>query len=131
MNSIVRDDPNPFEQIFNHYADRLSDASGAAPACSFGRSAKRIREALLEDVAVLILRLDDVQLVGGDVAVHLFEIAYCHLHHAGAVRFVSALRERLQRCADSSVAASNARSDFRERSAWWGMPVARASELRK
>ena len=69
MNSIVRDDPNPFEQIFNHYADRLSDASGAARLARLGRSAKRIRDALLEDVAVLIRRLDDVQIVGGDLPI--------------------------------------------------------------
>jgi hypothetical protein len=60
------------------------------------RSAKRIPTSLLDDLAALVAKIEDVQLVRGDIATHLFDLAYC-----GA------------RCHDA------------ERTNWWGMALAR------
>jgi hypothetical protein len=36
-------------------------------------------------------RLDDVQLVGDDIAIHLIEVGYCDARYANATAFASAL----------------------------------------
>jgi hypothetical protein len=65
------------------------------------------------------------RLVGDDIALHLIEVGYCDARYADAVAFVSALRKRLQRYVDDPQVASDARSDFRERVAWWHMALGR------
>jgi hypothetical protein len=49
----VSDEPNPFETIFNHYAERLRDAPGAAGLARLARTAKFIPDALLAHLATL------------------------------------------------------------------------------
>jgi hypothetical protein len=83
----------------------------------------------LDDLATLITKIDDVQLVGNDIAIHLIEIAFCDGRCADAVAFASALRKRLRHYADDPHAAQNTRGVFRERVAWWQMAVSRAAEL--
>ncbi|WP_024506587.1 hypothetical protein [Bradyrhizobium sp. ARR65] len=51
----------------SHFAGRLRDAPGAARLAHLARTAKRIPEPVLADLAALIAQLDHVQLVGFDV----------------------------------------------------------------
>jgi len=123
------DEPNPFERIFTHYADRLRDAPGAGRLARLARTARRIPEPLLAELTALIVQLDDVQLSGNDIAIHLIEVGYCDARYADAVAFVSALGKRLQRYVDNPLAASDARGDFHECVKWWRMALGRAAEL--
>ncbi|RXG86143.1 hypothetical protein [Bradyrhizobium zhanjiangense] len=125
----MRDEPNAFEKIFGHFAKRLHDAPGAARLARLAQTAKRIPEPLLDDLAALILQLDDVQLVDGDVALNLIEVGFCDVRYTDAVAFASALKTRLQGYVDDPRVASNARGDFRDRVAWWHMALSRAAEL--
>jgi hypothetical protein len=127
----VRDDQNQLEQIFTRYADWLSGAPGAARLTRLAKSSKFIDDGLLSHLAELIERLDDVQLTGDDIAIHLIEVGYCDARYANATTFISALAARLQGYSDNPIAASDARGDFRERIAWWSMAVSRAAKLSK
>jgi hypothetical protein len=126
---VVPDDPNPFEQIFTHFADRLGDAPGAARLARLAQTAKRIPEPLLEHLAELIVRLDDVQLIGNGIFLNLIEVSHCDARYTDATAFASALAERLQRYLDKPLAADSAREVFRERTAWWRMALSRAGDL--
>jgi hypothetical protein len=124
----VRNHPNPFEQIFGHFADRLRDAPGESRLARLARTAKHIPEPLLMRLTALVLQIGDPRFVGDDIAVHLFEVSRCDARYSDATAFVSALSERLQ-LPQQSTAASNARNVFRERVAWWRMALSRAGEL--
>jgi len=125
----VRDDPNPFEQIFGHYAERLHDAPGARVLARLAQTAKRIPEPLLARLTALVLQIDDAQFIGNDIAVHLFEVSHCDARCVDATVFVSALGDRLQRYIDNPIAANNARAVFSERVAWWRTALSCAGEL--
>jgi hypothetical protein len=130
LSRTVPDEPNnPFEKIVSHYAERLAEAPGAARLARLARSARRAPEPLLDDVTALILQVDDVELVGADISLHLFDLAYSDAKCVGAVHFLAALRMRLQRYVDDPRAASAARSEFRERVGRWRMALGRAAEL--
>jgi hypothetical protein len=118
---------NPFETIFARYAEQLSDAPGASRITRLAETAKRIPEPVLDGLAELILRLDDVQLVGDDIALHLIEVGFCNARYSSAVDFVSALRTRLHRYVREPRLASNTRAAFKERHAWWRMALGRAA----
>jgi hypothetical protein len=120
---------NPLEQIFHRYAERLGNAPGASQLARLARSSKLIDPELLAHLAELIERLDDVQLVGNDIASHMFEVSHCSARYVNANAFVAALAKRLQRYIDNPVAASNARGDLRERVGWWKTALAKAGEL--
>ena len=107
------------------------DARGAARVARLAKTAARIPEPLLYDLATLITQLDDVQLVGNDMAIHLIEVGFCEARYADAVEFASALRSRLRRYVRSPQMAEAAREEFRERVGWWRMALGRAFELRK
>jgi hypothetical protein len=123
------DEPNPFEKMFTHFAERLRDAPGTTRLARLARTAKGIPEPLLADLTTLILQLDDVQLVGNDIALHLIEVGFCDAKYANAADFASALRIRLQDYVRDPRVASNARGDFKDRVAWWRMALGRAAEL--
>jgi hypothetical protein len=122
---------NPFEEILNRYADWLKGAPYAGRLAGLARSSKFIDHGLLAHLAELIEELDDVQLAGDDIAIHLIEAGYCGARYANATAFASALAARLRRYIDNPIAASCARGDFRERIAWWTMAVSRAAKLSK
>jgi hypothetical protein len=109
----------------------LRDAPGAARVARLAKTAKRIPARLLDDLAALVIQLDDTELVGGDIAIHLVEVGYCDARYAGAVHFASALKTRLQRYIRDPEVAADARNSFRERVGWWKMALGRAFELRK
>jgi len=67
----------------------------------------------------LITQLDDVQLVGNDIAIHLIEVGFCDARYADAIDFASALRSRLRRYVHLPEVAEAARQDFRKRIGWW------------
>jgi hypothetical protein len=73
---------------------------------------------LLDDLSALVIQLDDTELVGGDIAIYLVEVAYCNVRYADAIEFASALRSRLWRYARSPEVAEAAREDFRKRIGW-------------
>jgi hypothetical protein len=74
-------------------------------------SGKRVPEPLLADLTALVVQLDDVQLVGDDIGLHLIEVGFCDARYADAVHFVSALGKRLQRYVDNPRSASAVRDD--------------------
>jgi hypothetical protein len=125
----VADEPNPFEKMFTHFAERLRDAPGAARLARLAKTARRIPEPLLADLTALVVQLDDVQLVGDDIGLHLIDVGYCDARCANAVDFVSALKARLERYVDNPRTANAARDDFRERVAWWRIALGRAAEV--
>jgi hypothetical protein len=86
---------------------------------------------LLDDLEALVIQLDDTELVGGDIAIHLVEIGYCNARYHDAIDFASVLRSRLRRYVRSPDVAEAAREDFRKRIGWWKMALGRAFELRK
>jgi hypothetical protein len=88
----VADDPNPLEDILRFHAEKFRGAPYAARVARLARTAARIPASLLDDLAALILQLDDVQLVGNDVAFQLVEVGFCDARNADAVEFASALR---------------------------------------
>src|SRR5690348_11841283 len=95
-NCVVSDDPNnPLEEIFSHYAEHLDDAPYASRLVRLAKTAKRIPETLMDDLAGLIVQLDDVALVGNDISVALLDVGYCDTRYPDAVAFASALKMRL------------------------------------
>ena len=78
----------------------------------------------MDDLAALVIQLDDTELVGGDIAIHLIEIGNARYHDA--IDFASALRLRLRRYIRSPQVAEAAREDFRKRIGWWKMALGRA-----
>jgi hypothetical protein len=127
----VADDPNPLETILRFHAEKFRGAPGAARVARLAKTAAHIPEPLLNDLATLITQVDDTELVGGDIAIHLVEVGYCNARYAGAVHFASALKTRLQRYVREPREASAARAEFRERVAWWRMALGRSFDLRK
>ena len=121
-------EPNPFEAIFARYAEQLSDAPGAARITRLAKTAKRIPEPIMDDLTALVVQLD-VQLVRDDIALHLIEVGFCNARYSSTVDFVSALRTRLHRYVREPRLASNTRTAFKERHAWWRMAQGRAAEL--
>jgi hypothetical protein len=115
--------------MFTHFAERLRDAPGAGRLARLARTAKRVPETLLTDLTALIAQLDDVPLVGADIALSLIDVAFCDVKYSDALAFAVALRTRLQEYVRDSRVADNARSDFRDRVAWWKMALGRAAEL--
>ena len=102
----------------------------ALPGMSgLARTAKRIPGPVLDDLTALVLQLNDAQLVGDDIALHLIDVGFCDARYADAVEFVSALRMRLQRYVREPRVARDARGSFKERVAWWRMALGRAAEL--
>ena len=91
------------------------DAPGAARVARLARTAACIPEPLLDDLEALVIQLNDTELVGGDIAIHLVEIGYCNARYHDAVAFASALRSRLRRYVRSPGVAEAAREDFRKR----------------
>ncbi|MGY8634288.1 hypothetical protein RAD15_17570 [Bradyrhizobium sp. 14AA] len=128
-NSIVREEPNALEKVFAHFAERLRDAPGAKRLARLARTAGRIPEPLLEDLTALMLQVDDVQLVGSDIALHLIEVGFCDVSYADAADFASELRTRLRDYVRDPRVASNARGDLKDCVAWWSMALGRAAEL--
>lgn len=127
--STVVTEANPIEKIFTHFAERLRDAPGAARLARLVRTATHVPEPLLDDPDKLIVQLDDVQLVGDDIALSLIDVGFCGVKYADATAFASALEKRLRRYLDDPRAALDARGDFMERNAWWRFALARAAEL--
>jgi len=127
----VANDQNPLEEILCFHAEKFRHAPGAAGVARLARTAARIPEPLLDDLATLITELDDVALVGNDLALHLVDVAYCGVRVGDAVDFASALRARLRRYLRNPKVADAAREDFRERVGWWKMALGRAFELRR
>jgi hypothetical protein len=123
------DEPNPFQSIFVHFAEQLRDAPGAARLARLARTAKRVPGPVLDDLTALVLQLNDPQLAGDDIALHLIDVAFCDARYVDAVEFVCELRARLKRYVREPRVASDARGSFRERTAWWRMALARAAEL--
>jgi hypothetical protein len=117
----MADDPNPLEEILRFHAEKFRGSPYAGRVARLARTAKRIPAPLLDDLATLITQLDDVQLVGNDLTIHLIEVGFCDARYADAVEFASALRTRLQRYIRSAQVAEAAREDFRERVGWWKM----------
>jgi hypothetical protein len=107
------------------------DAPGAARVARLARTAARIPAPLLDDLATLVIQLDDTELVGGDIAIHLVEVGYCNARYHDAIDFASALRLRLRRYIRSPQVAEAAREEFRERAGWWRIALGRAFELRQ
>jgi len=97
------------------------DAPGAARVARLARTAACIPEPLLDDLEALVIQLNDTELVGGDIAIHLVEIGYCNARYHDAVAFASALRSRLRRYVRSPGVAEAAREDFKKRIGWWRM----------
>jgi hypothetical protein len=127
----MADDPNPLETILREHATRFRSAPYASRVARLAKTAARIPAPLLDDLAMVITQLADVELVGNDMALHLVEVAYCDARYADAVEFVSALRSRLRRYVRSPEVAKAARQEFRQRAGWWRMALGRAFELRK
>ena len=121
------DDRNPLQQIFDAFAEQLNDAPGAA---RLARTAKFIPGALIDEVATLILRINDVQLIGNDLSAHLFDVGYCSSKYVDAAQFAAALRRRLETYLDAEE-ARYARLHFQERVAWFRMAISRAGKLSK
>jgi hypothetical protein len=84
---------------------------------------------LLADIEELVLQVDDVQLVGDDVAIYLLDVGFCDARCADATGFATALKARLQRYLDNPLAAKDARGSLKERVAWWRMALSRAGGL--
>jgi hypothetical protein len=126
----VPDEPsNPFEKIIVRFAEQLHDAPGAARLARLAKTVRRIPEPVLDDLAALITQLNDAQLVGDDIAVHLIEVGYCDAKYSDATEFTCALRTRLQRYIREPRVANNERGDLKERISWWRMALGRAAEL--
>jgi hypothetical protein len=119
----VADDPNPLEDIFRFHAGKFRNAPGAARVARLAKTAKPIPAQLLDDLSALVIQLDDTELVGGDIAIHLIEVGFCGARYANAVEFASALRTRLRRYVRSPELAVAAREEFRERIGWWRMAL--------
>jgi hypothetical protein len=120
---------NPLERIIAHFAEQLHDAPGAGRLARLAKTAKRIPDQLIAELEALIEKLDDVPLVGNDIACALIDVSRCEARYADAVEFATALKARLQRYVDNPIAAKDARGSFRERVAWWRMALSRAGEL--
>jgi hypothetical protein len=71
----------------------------------------------------MVIQLDDTELVGGDIAIHLVEIGYCNARYHDAIDFASVLRSRLRRYVRSPDVAEAARAEFRERVGFWRMAL--------
>ena len=125
------DDCNPLETILKDHAVRFQRAPYASRVARLARMAASIPDPLIDDLAELILQLDDTELVGNDLALHLVDVAYCGVRVGDAVDFASALRARLRRYLRNPKVADAAREDFRERVGWWKMALGRAFELRR
>jgi hypothetical protein len=80
-------------------------------------------------VARLILRLNDTPLVGNDIALHLFDVAFCEARYADATQFVAQLKRRLRRYIDKPAEAEWAPQHYKERVGWWHMALGRAAAL--
>lgn len=126
---MVPDQSNPIEKILTHFAERLRDAPGARRLVHRSKTARRIPEPLLADLTALIVQLDDVQLIGSDIALELIDIACCETRHADAAAFARTLKQHLRRDIDRPLAAKAARAEFAARVAWWRMALDRAAEL--
>jgi hypothetical protein len=127
----MADDANSLETILSDHAVRFRAAPYASRVARLSKTAKRIPATLLDDLATLITQLDDLQLVGNDMAIHLIEVGFCDARYADATEFASALRSRLRRYVRLPEVADAAREDLRERIGWWRMALGRAFELRK
>jgi hypothetical protein len=125
----VSDDLNSFVQIFERYAEALDDAPHASRLARLARTATRVPDALLDDLAELIVRLDDVVLVGNDISVALLDVGFCDVKFADATAFSLALKRRLHSYVEDPEVAASARGNLKERAAWWRMALGRAGEL--
>jgi hypothetical protein len=125
------DDCNPLETILKDHAVRFQRAPYASRVARLARTAASIPEALIDDLAELIVQLDDTELVGNDLALHLVDVAYCGVRVVDAVDFASAFRSRLQRYLRSPEVAEAARENFTPRIGWWKAAIGRAFETRK
>jgi hypothetical protein len=114
-------DSNPLQTILNDHAVRFQRAPYASRIARLAKTASRIPESLIDDLAELILQLADTELVGNDLALHLVEVAYCDVRIGDAVDFAVALRSRLRRYIRNPEAAVAVREDFRRRIGWWRM----------
>src|SRR6516165_9924591 len=75
--NTMADDPNPLEEILRFHAEKFRGSPYAGRVARLARTAKRIPAPLLDDLATLITQLDDVQLVGNDLTIHLIEVGFC------------------------------------------------------
>jgi len=101
---VNNNDTNSFVAIFEY-----DDAPYASRLARLARTAKDVPDALLDDVAELIVRLDDVQLVVGDVAIALLDVGYCDKRYHDAFDFADALKRRLERYLQNPDEAARAR----------------------
>jgi hypothetical protein len=127
----VADESNPLERILRDHAVRFRGAPYASRVARIARTAACIPEPLINDLAELILQLDDTELVGNDLALHLVDVAYCGVRVGDAIDFATALRTRLRRYVRLPEVAEAAREDFRSRIGWWKAALGRAFETRK
>lgn len=125
----MSDDLNAFQQIFDHYAEVFHDAPGARKLERLAKTAGRIPEPLLDDLAASVVKLDDVQLVGSDIHLALIDVGYCEARYHDATMFASGLRRRLESYVDKPDEAASMRQHYRERTSWWRMALRRAGEL--
>jgi len=117
----VPDDLNPLEDILRFHAQKFRGAPDAARVAQLARTAKRIPAPLMDDLVALVIQLDDVELVGNDMALHIVEVAHCDARYTDAVEFASALRARLRRYVRLPEVAKAAREGFRKRIGRWRM----------
>jgi hypothetical protein len=125
------DDSNPLETILRFHAEKFRNSPGAARVARLAKTAGSIPDPLIDDLAELIVQLDDTELVGNDLALHLVDVAYCGVRVGDAVGFAAAFRSRLQRYLRSPEVAESAREDFAPRIAWWKAAIGRAFEIRQ
>jgi len=114
---------NPLEEIFRRFAERHCNAPGAARLARLAKTAKRIPEPVIAELAALVMQLDDVPLVGDDFALHLIEVGFCDVRYSDATAFASALTARLHRYAADPVWAGRSRGDLRKQVQWWCMAL--------
>jgi hypothetical protein len=81
---------------------------------------------MINELATLILQLDDPEFVAADIVVAVTDIAYCDRRYADAIEFASDLRTRLQHYIRSPQAAASARLVLLEQCAWWRMALGTA-----
>jgi hypothetical protein len=124
------DSNNPLQAILEFQAEKLCNSPGAARVARLARTAKRVPAALLKDLEILILQLDDTELVGADLALAVIGVAYCDERVGDATDFAAAFRSRLQRYIRCDEVAAAAREEFRKRIPWWKAAIGRALEIR-
>lgn len=116
---MIKPDNNPIETILIDFALKLDDAPCSGRLARLAWTARRLSKALIDDLAALIMQIDDTQFVGDDIAVHVIDVAFHDVRYSDARAFALALRTRLQAYVRDPCLASGARREFRECVASW------------